>query len=102
MKTRILLPICGILPLLMFVISQQGKLKLIFKLIVVLFAVQRVPINIVYDNTYNFLKKGLGKEIKFYISLKPIILFVLGEKINKIQQRKLKIVSQPAQCNFRT
>ena len=53
--------------------------------------VQRVPINIVHGNITDFLKSGSGKEIKFYISLKPVILFVLGEKMNKIHQRKLEI-----------
>ena len=53
--------------------------------------IQRVPINIVHGNITNFLKSGSGKEIEFYISLKPIILFILGEKMNKIHHREPEI-----------
>ena len=53
--------------------------------------IQRVPINIVHGNITSFLKKVSGKEIKFYIIFKTLILFVFGEKINKIHRRKLEI-----------
>ena len=56
-------------------------------------AVQRVPINIVHGEIVDFLKSGSGKEIKFYISFKHMILFVIGEKIKKIHQRKPEISS---------
>ena len=54
---------------------------------------QRVPINIVHGEIFNFLKSGSGKEIEFYISFKHIILFVISEKIKKIHPRKPEISS---------
>ena len=55
-------------------------------------AIQRVQINIVHGNITNFLKSGLGKEIKFYISFKYwSYMSLYAEKMNKIHLRKLEI-----------
>ena len=39
----------------------------------------------------DFLKGRSDYRIKFYTSFKPMVLFIIGEKIKKIHRRKLEI-----------
>ena len=55
------------------------------------YVVQRVPINIVHGEINDFLKGWSHYRIKFYSSFKPMVLFIIGEKIKKIHRRKLEI-----------
>ena len=52
---------------------------------------QRVPINIVHGEINDFLKCRSDQRIKFYSNFKPMVLFIIGEKIKKIHRRKPEI-----------
>ena len=45
--------------------------------------IQRVPINIVHGEIADFLKHRLDYQTKFYSRFKPMVLFIVGEKIKK-------------------
>ena len=78
--------------------SDQTKIQL-YKLIflslscnlVLWYELQRVPINIVHGKIADYLKSQPDKQIKFYSILKPMVLFIIGEKFKKIHQCKPEI-----------
>ena len=53
--------------------------------------IQCVPINIVHGDIVDSLKSQSDKEVKSFSILKPIYLFIIGEKIKKICQCKPEI-----------
>ena len=53
--------------------------------------IQRVPINIVHGEINDFLKGRSDYRIIFYSSFKPMVLFIIGEKMKEIHRRRPEI-----------